>query len=49
MPNTVLSLVSGVAAFMKPPVWLQHGDQVELEIEKIGKISNRMVFDERAA
>ncbi|OQU93763.1 hypothetical protein CLAIMM_00237 [Cladophialophora immunda] len=35
---------SGVAAFMNPPAWLQHGDQVEIEIEKIGKMSNRVVF-----
>ncbi|KAH6708775.1 aromatic compound degradation protein [Leptodontidium sp. MPI-SDFR-AT-0119] len=35
---------SGVAAFMKPPRWLQDGDVVEVEIEKIGKIANKMVF-----
>jgi len=36
---------SGVAAFLKPPVWLKDGDLVEIEIEGIGKIANRMVFE----
>ena len=35
---------SGVAAFMKPPAWLKDGDSVEIEIENIGKIRNRMVM-----
>ncbi|KAE8337409.1 hypothetical protein BDV24DRAFT_154359 [Aspergillus arachidicola] len=34
---------SGVAAFMKPPRWLQSGDVVEVEIEGLGKIRNRIV------
>ncbi|KIW05996.1 uncharacterized protein PV09_03179 [Verruconis gallopava] len=36
---------SGVAAFMDPPAWLQDGDIVEVEIEKIGKIKNKIVFE----
>ncbi|KAK6383408.1 hypothetical protein LTS17_002700 [Exophiala oligosperma] len=36
---------SGVAAFMKPPQFLKDGDLVEIEIEKIGKIANKMVFE----
>ena len=36
---------SGVAAFMKPAAWLQDGDKVEIEIERIGKIANKMVFE----
>lgn len=35
---------SGVAAFMKPPAWLEDGDVVEVEIEKIGRLSNRIVM-----
>ena len=35
---------SGVAALMKPPAYLKDGDIVEVEIEKIGKIRNRMKF-----
>ncbi|OQU95239.1 hypothetical protein CLAIMM_01475 [Cladophialophora immunda] len=35
---------SGVAAFMKPAAWLGNGDTVAIEIERIGKISNKMVF-----
>ncbi|RVX69036.1 hypothetical protein B0A52_06749 [Exophiala mesophila] len=35
---------SGVAAFHKPPKWLQEGDVVEIEIEKIGRMRNVMSF-----
>lgn len=35
---------SGVAALMKPPQWLVDGDEVEIEIEKIGIIRNKMKF-----
>lgn len=37
--------LSGVAAFLKPPKWLRDGDVVEVEIERIGKISNKIVFE----
>lgn len=37
---------SGVAAFLKPPIWLKSGDVVEIEISKIGKIRNKMVITE---
>lgn len=33
----------GVGAARKPPVFLKAGDQVEIEIEKIGKVTNRIV------
>jgi 2-keto-4-pentenoate hydratase/2-oxohepta-3-ene-1,7-dioic acid hydratase in catechol pathway len=36
---------SGVAAFLKPPRWLQDGDVVEVEIEKIGRIRNTLAFE----
>ncbi|KAH7159412.1 fumarylacetoacetate hydrolase family protein [Dactylonectria estremocensis] len=36
---------SGVAAFMKPPQWLQDGDVVEVSVDKIGRISNRIKFE----
>jgi 2-keto-4-pentenoate hydratase/2-oxohepta-3-ene-1,7-dioic acid hydratase in catechol pathway len=35
---------SGVAAFMATPKFLQDGDTVEIEIEKLGKIRNRVTF-----
>ena len=35
----------GVGLFMKPPCFLRHGDVVEVEIEGIGKLKNRIVFD----
>lgn len=34
----------GVAAFMTPPAWLQDGDVVEIEIEGLGTIRNKMVL-----
>jgi 2-keto-4-pentenoate hydratase/2-oxohepta-3-ene-1,7-dioic acid hydratase in catechol pathway len=30
---------------MKPAAWLKDGDLVEIEIEKIGKIANKMAFE----
>lgn len=33
----------GVGMARKPPVWLKKGDVVEIEIEKIGKLSNPVV------
>lgn len=35
----------GVGLFMKPPVFLKDGDVVDVEIEKIGKLTNRIVFE----
>lgn len=37
---------SGVAAFMNPQRFLEHGDVVEVEIEKIGRLKNKYVFGE---
>lgn len=36
---------SGVGLFMEPKGFLRNGDVVEVEIEKIGRIANKMVFD----
>lgn len=36
---------SGVAAFMKPPAWLKTGDVVEIKIEALGSIKNKMVIE----
>jgi 2-keto-4-pentenoate hydratase/2-oxohepta-3-ene-1,7-dioic acid hydratase in catechol pathway len=49
MPGTIVSTGTpgGVAAAMKPPKWLKAGDVVRIEIEKIGKLENR-VIDEPA-
>jgi len=35
---------SGVAVFMTNPKFLQHGDTVEIEIENLGRIKNRVTF-----
>ena len=34
----------GVGLFMKPPTFLKHGDQVEVEISGIGTLRNTVVF-----
>ena len=46
-PGTVImtGTPSGVAAFMQPPAWLKEGDIVEVEIDGISKIRNKMVFE----
>jgi 2-keto-4-pentenoate hydratase/2-oxohepta-3-ene-1,7-dioic acid hydratase in catechol pathway len=36
---------SGVAGAMKPPKWMQVGDVVKIEIEKIGSIEGRIVAE----
>jgi 2-keto-4-pentenoate hydratase/2-oxohepta-3-ene-1,7-dioic acid hydratase in catechol pathway len=36
---------SGVGWFMKPSGLLKHGDVVEIDIDRIRTIKNRMVFD----
>ena len=34
---------AGVGAFRKPPVWLQPGDEITIEIDRIGSITNPVV------
>ncbi|KAL4801512.1 fumarylacetoacetate hydrolase family protein [Aspergillus unguis] len=36
---------SGVAAFMEPPAWLKDGDVVEVRVDRVGTLRNRMVFE----
>jgi len=47
LPGTVIltGTPSGVGFARKPPVWLQHGDAVEIEIEQIGTLKNRVRFE----
>ncbi len=47
-PGTVImtGTPSGVAAFEKPPGWLKTGDVVEVTVEGIGRIRNKMVYEE---
>lgn len=35
----------GVGLFMKPPAFLKDGDQVDVEIEGIGRLTNHIVFE----
>jgi acylpyruvate hydrolase len=37
----------GVGFARQPPVWLQPGDEIEIEIEGVGRIANRVVAEER--
>ena len=36
---------SGVGLFMKPPAFLKDGDIVDIEIEQIGTMRNKIIFD----
>lgn len=36
---------AGVAMGMKEPRWLEDGDVVEVRIEGLGKVQNKMVFE----
>jgi 2-keto-4-pentenoate hydratase/2-oxohepta-3-ene-1,7-dioic acid hydratase in catechol pathway len=44
-PGTIVSTGTpgGVAAAMKPPLWLKVGDVVRIEIDRIGVIENRVI------
>jgi 2-keto-4-pentenoate hydratase/2-oxohepta-3-ene-1,7-dioic acid hydratase in catechol pathway len=39
----------GVGMARKPPVWLKPGDEVEIEIDRLGTLSNRVVAESRRA
>ena len=39
---------SGVAAAMRPPPWLKVGDEVRVEIEKVGYIEHKVVAEDAA-
>jgi len=45
LPGTVIltGTPQGVGFARKPPVWLKAGDEVVVEIDKIGRLSNRVV------
>ncbi len=47
IPGTVIltGTPGGVGMARKPPVYLKHSDAVEVEIEKIGTLKNRVLFD----
>ena len=50
MPGDVIATGTpgGVGFAREPPVWLQPGDLLEIEIEGLGKLANRVVAEERA-
>lgn len=47
IPGTVIltGTPGGVGMARKPPVYLKHNDTVEVEIENIGTLKNRVLFD----
>jgi 2-keto-4-pentenoate hydratase/2-oxohepta-3-ene-1,7-dioic acid hydratase in catechol pathway len=48
LPGTVIltGTPHGVGAARKPPVFLQHGDSVSIEIERIGTLTNPVIAEE---
>ena len=34
---------AGVGAFRKPPVWMQPGDEITVEVDRIGRLTNPVV------
>ena len=38
----------GVGFAREPPVWLQPGDLLEIEIEGLGKLANKVVAEQTA-
>jgi len=48
LPGTVIltGTPHGVGAPRKPPVWLQPGDSITVEIDGIGKLTNPVVAEE---
>jgi 2-keto-4-pentenoate hydratase/2-oxohepta-3-ene-1,7-dioic acid hydratase in catechol pathway len=34
---------AGVGAFRKPPVWLKPGDEITVEVDRIGRLTNPVV------
>jgi len=47
LPGTLIltGTPSGVGMARQPPVWLKNGDLVEIEIERVGKLANRVRFE----
>ena len=36
----------GVGAYRKPPLWMKHGDTVEVEISAVGVLRNKVAQEE---
>lgn len=47
LPGTVImtGTPAGVGMARTPPVWLKHGDTIEIEIEHLGTLRNRVQFE----
>ncbi len=39
----IMGTPAGVGQARKPPVWMKHGDTIEIEIEKVGLLSNPII------
>jgi 2-keto-4-pentenoate hydratase/2-oxohepta-3-ene-1,7-dioic acid hydratase in catechol pathway len=48
LPGDVLATgtPSGVGFSRKPPLWMKAGDTIEIEIERLGKLSNKIVAED---
>ena len=42
----ITGTTGGVGAFREPPVWLKHGDEVTIEIDRIGTLRNVVEIEE---
>jgi 2-keto-4-pentenoate hydratase/2-oxohepta-3-ene-1,7-dioic acid hydratase in catechol pathway len=47
--NLVVYRPQGVGMGRKPQLWLKDGDHVEVSLENVGSIYNRVVFDKPTA
>lgn len=50
LPGDVIATgtTGGVGAAQKPPLWMRPGDRIEVEIERIGTLSNPVIAEEGA-
>jgi 2-keto-4-pentenoate hydratase/2-oxohepta-3-ene-1,7-dioic acid hydratase in catechol pathway len=42
----ITGTTGGVGAFRTPPLWMKHGDVIEVEISKVGKLVNTIVDED---
>jgi len=49
-PGDVIAMgtPSGIGGARRPPLWLKPGDEVEVDIERVGVLRNRVVDEARA-
>jgi 2-keto-4-pentenoate hydratase/2-oxohepta-3-ene-1,7-dioic acid hydratase in catechol pathway len=43
----ITGTTGGVGAFREPPLWMKHGDVIEIEISRVGLLSNTVVDEDK--